>query len=132
AGLNLIRNSMLAQIMAGAAELQNAGTVAGLDPGDVFWLLARFAPTLETRRPAYVDNELQPTMFALHDLRKDLDLALGVFDAADAPAPMTAIARELVSQALDEFSDNDIGAMVRLCRRSSRKAGVERVRDAPR
>lgn len=132
ARLKLIANSMLAQITIGAAELQNAGESAGLDPGDVFWLLARFAPTLETRRPAYVDNELQPTMFALHDLRKDLDLALGVFHAEGAPAPMTAIARELVSQALGEFSDNDIGAMVRLYRRSPRREAHHRVSDEPR
>src|SRR5438105_6696232 len=122
---------MLAQITVGAAELQNAGESAGLDPTDVFWLLERFAPALQTRRPAYVDNELQATMFALHDLRKDLDLALGVFHAKDAPAPMTAIARELVSQALDEFSDNDIGAMVRLFRRSWRKGGVGPCSDRP-
>jgi 3-hydroxyisobutyrate dehydrogenase-like beta-hydroxyacid dehydrogenase len=120
ARLKLIANSMLAQVVTGAAELQNAGEVAGLDPGDVFWLLARFAPSLEARRPAYVENELQPTMFALHDLRKDLDLALGVFHSEDSPAPMTAVARELVSQALAEFSDNDIGAMVRLYRRARR------------
>ena len=118
ARLKLIANSMLAQVMTGAAELQNAGEAAGLDPADVFWLLARFVPSLETRRPAFVENELQPTMFALHDLRKDLDLALGVFHAEDAPAPMTALARELVSQAIGEFSDNDIGALVRLVRRA--------------
>jgi 3-hydroxyisobutyrate dehydrogenase-like beta-hydroxyacid dehydrogenase len=120
ARLKLIANSMLAQIVTGAAELQNAGELAGLDPGDVFWILARFAPSLETRRPAYVGNERQPTMFALHDLRKDLDLALGVFHAQDAPAPMTATARELVSQGLAEFSDDDIGAMIRLYRRTGR------------
>jgi 3-hydroxyisobutyrate dehydrogenase len=132
ARLKLIANSMLAQIIIAAAELQNAGESAGLDPDDVFWLLARFAPTLETRRPAYVDNELQPTMFALHDLRKDLDLALGLFHAKDAPAPMTAIARELVSQALGEFSDKDIGAMVQLYRRSPRQEPRDRVSDEPR
>ncbi|MDP9250207.1 MAG: NAD(P)-dependent oxidoreductase [Chloroflexota bacterium] len=121
ARLKLIANSMLAQIMSGAAELQNAGELAGLGAEDVFWILARFAPSLEGRRPAYVENELQPTMFALHDLRKDLDLALGVFHAEDAPAPMTATARELVSQAIGEFSDNDIGALVRLYRRPRRK-----------
>jgi 3-hydroxyisobutyrate dehydrogenase-like beta-hydroxyacid dehydrogenase len=118
ARLKLIANSMLAQVMIGAGELQNAGESAGLDPEDVFWLLARFVPSLETRRPAFVDNELQPTMFALHDLRKDLDLALGVFHGNDDPAPMTALARELVSQAMREFSDNDIGALVRLFRRA--------------
>jgi 3-hydroxyisobutyrate dehydrogenase-like beta-hydroxyacid dehydrogenase len=124
ARLKLIANSMLAQVMTGAAELQNAGERTGLDPGDVFWILARFAPSLETRRPAYVENELQPTMFALHDLRKDLDLALGVFHREDAPAPMTAIARELVSQAVEEFSDNDIGAIVRLYRRARRNGAA--------
>jgi 3-hydroxyisobutyrate dehydrogenase-like beta-hydroxyacid dehydrogenase len=98
----------------------------------VFWILARFAPTLETRRPAFVDNVLQPTMFALHDLRKDLDLALGLFHAEDAPAPMTAIARELVSQALGEFSDNDIGAIVQVYRRAPRDAPDDRVSDEPR
>jgi 3-hydroxyisobutyrate dehydrogenase-like beta-hydroxyacid dehydrogenase len=117
ARLKLIANSMLAQVVLGAAELQNAGELAGLDAADVFWILARFVPSLESRRAAYVDNELQPTMFALHDLRKDLDLALGVFHGEEAPAPMTAIARELVGQALGEFSDDDIGALVRLYRR---------------
>ncbi len=121
ARLKLIANSMLAQVVLGAAELQNAGELAGLDPADVFWILARFVPSLEPRRAAYVENELQPTMFALHDLRKDLDLALGVFHAEEAPAPMTAIARELVAQALGEFSDNDIGAVVRLYRQQKGK-----------
>jgi 3-hydroxyisobutyrate dehydrogenase-like beta-hydroxyacid dehydrogenase len=124
ARLKLIANSMLAQVIAGAAELQNMGELAGLDPEDVFWILARFVPSLEGRRPAYVENELQPTMFALHDLRKDLDLALGLFHAEDAPAPMTATARELVSQAIGEFSDNDIGALVRLYRRAPRKGAA--------
>jgi 3-hydroxyisobutyrate dehydrogenase-like beta-hydroxyacid dehydrogenase len=118
ARLKLIANSMLAQVMLGTAELQNAGESTGLDPADVFWILARFAPSLETRRPAYVENQLQPTMFALHDLRKDLDLALGLFHGEDAPVPMTAMARELVGQALGEFSDNDIGAVVGMYRRA--------------
>jgi 3-hydroxyisobutyrate dehydrogenase-like beta-hydroxyacid dehydrogenase len=124
ARLKLVANSMLAQIVTGAAELQNAGESAGLDPEDVFWVLVRFAPSLEVRRAAYTQNELQPTMFALRDLRKDLDLALGIFHAEDAPVPMTAIARELVSRALGEFSDDDIGAIVRLYRPSQREAAM--------
>ena len=43
-----------------------------------------------------------------------------VIHAEGAPAPMTAIAREIVSQALPDFSDNDIGAIVGLYRRSQR------------
>jgi 3-hydroxyisobutyrate dehydrogenase-like beta-hydroxyacid dehydrogenase len=118
ARLKLIANSMLAQVMLGTAELQNAGESTGLDPADVFWILARFAPSLETRRPAYVEKQLQPTMFALHDLQKDLDLALALFHAEDAPVPMTTKARELVGQALGDFSDNDIGAVVGMYRRA--------------
>jgi 3-hydroxyisobutyrate dehydrogenase-like beta-hydroxyacid dehydrogenase len=56
-------------------------------------------------------------MFALHDLRKDLDLALELFHAEDAPVPLTALARELVGLALVDDSDHDIGATVRLYRR---------------
>ena len=118
ARLKLVANSMLALVTAGAAELQQAGESAGLDPGDVFWILARMAPSLEVRRPAYVDGELQATMFALHDLRKDLDLALDLFHAEDAPVPMTALARELVGLALVDDSDHDIGAITRLYRRA--------------
>jgi 3-hydroxyisobutyrate dehydrogenase len=118
ARLKLVANSMLALVTAGAAELQQAGESAGLDPGDVFWILARMVPSLEVRRPAYVEGELQATMFALHDLRKDLDLALDLFHAEDASVPMTALARELVGLALVDDSDHDIAAIVRLYRRS--------------
>jgi len=117
ARLKLVANSMLALVVAGAAELQHAGESAGLDPGDVFWILARMVPSLEVRRPAYVDGELQATMFALHDLRKDLDLALGLFHAEDSPVPITAIAREVVGLALVDDSDHDIAAIVRLYQR---------------
>lgn len=118
ARLKLVANSMLALVTASAAELQHAGESAGLDPGDVFWILARMAPSLEVRRPAYVQGELQATMFALHDLRKDLDLALELFHAEDSPVPMTALARELVGLALVDDSDHDIGAITRLYRRA--------------
>ena len=118
ARLKLVANSMLALVTAGAAELQQAGDTAGLDPADVFWILVRMAPSLEARRPAYVTGELQETMFALHDLRKDLDLALDLFHAEDASVPMTALARELVGLALVDDSDHDIGAITRLYRRA--------------
>jgi 3-hydroxyisobutyrate dehydrogenase-like beta-hydroxyacid dehydrogenase len=117
ARLKLVANSMLALVTLGAAELQHAGDAAGLDPSEVFWILERMVPSLEGRRPAYVDGELQATMFALHDLRKDLDLALELFHAEDAPVPMTALARELIGLALVDDSDHDIGATVRLYRR---------------
>jgi predicted dinucleotide-binding enzyme len=43
---------------------------------------------------------------------------LGTGRMGSALARRLAEARELVSQALGEFSDNDIGAMVRLYRRA--------------
>jgi 3-hydroxyisobutyrate dehydrogenase-like beta-hydroxyacid dehydrogenase len=117
ARLKLVANSMLALVTAGAAELQTAGESTGLDPADVFWILARMVPSLEVRRPAYVEGELQATMFALHDLRKDLDLALELFHAEGAPVPITALAREVVGLALVDDADHDIGAIARLYRR---------------
>jgi len=40
AKLKLVANSMLAGVSALAAELQSAGTAAGLKPDDVFWVIA--------------------------------------------------------------------------------------------
>ena len=55
ARLKLVANSMLGAVIMAAAELQTAGEAAGLDPGDVFWVLARLAPLLEMRRAGLVE-----------------------------------------------------------------------------
>ena len=47
ARLKLVANSMLADVILAAAELQVAGEDAGLEPDDVFWVLERIAPSLE-------------------------------------------------------------------------------------
>ena len=47
ARLKLVANSMLADVILAAAELQVAGENAGLDPDDVFFVLDRVAPSLE-------------------------------------------------------------------------------------
>lgn len=57
-------------------------------------------------------------MFALHDLRKDLDLALEICRAEDASVTMTALSRELVGLSLVDDSDHNIGAITRLYRRA--------------
>lgn len=85
ARLKLVANSMLADVILAAAELQVAGEDAGLDPEDVFWVLQRFAPALEARRAGYLQDRHTPTQFALRDLRKDLDLALALFGRSAAP-----------------------------------------------
>ena len=46
ARLKLVANSMLADVILAAAELQVAGEDAGLDPDDVFFVLNRVAPSL--------------------------------------------------------------------------------------
>jgi 3-hydroxyisobutyrate dehydrogenase len=113
ARLKLVANSMLADVVLAAAELQVAGEGTGLDPADVFWVLARIAPTLESRRAGYLDDRHTPTMFALRDLRKDLGLALPLFGRSSARIPLTRSASELVTAAAAATPDLDISAVVR-------------------
>ena len=54
ARLKLVANSMLADVILAAAELQVAGERSGLRPDDVFWVLQRQAPGLEARRQGYI------------------------------------------------------------------------------
>jgi 3-hydroxyisobutyrate dehydrogenase-like beta-hydroxyacid dehydrogenase len=120
ARLKLVANSMLADVVLAAAELQVAGEGTGLDPADVFWVLARIAPTLESRRAGYLDDRHTPTMFALRDLRKDLGLALPFFGRSSARIPLTRSASELVTAAAAATPDLDISAVVRPYRQIGR------------
>jgi 3-hydroxyisobutyrate dehydrogenase/2-hydroxy-3-oxopropionate reductase len=111
ARLKLVANSMLADVVLAAAELQVAGEDAGLDPDDVFWVLERFVPALEARRSGYLDDRHAP-MFALRDLRKDLGLALDLFGRSSAATPLTRSASELVSAVAAATPELDISAVV--------------------
>jgi 3-hydroxyisobutyrate dehydrogenase-like beta-hydroxyacid dehydrogenase len=102
---------MLADVVLAAAELQVAGERAGLQPDDVFWVLERMAPLLGARRNGIVENRHEPTLFALRDLRKDLDLAVGLFDRSEAESPLTLVARNLVVAAASKYGDLDISAV---------------------
>lgn len=113
ARLKLVANSMLADVILAAAELQVAGEGAGLDSADVFWVLERVVPGLEARRTGYIEDRHTPTLFALRDLRKDLGLALTLFAKSDAQTPLTHASSELVSAAADVTPDLDISAVVR-------------------
>jgi 3-hydroxyisobutyrate dehydrogenase-like beta-hydroxyacid dehydrogenase len=113
ARLKLVANSMLADIVLAAVELQVAGERAGLQPDDVFWVLERMAPLLTARRSGVVENRHEPSMFALRDLRKDLDLAVGLFEPSEIQTPMTAQARQLVAVAASRYGDSDITAVER-------------------
>jgi 3-hydroxyisobutyrate dehydrogenase-like beta-hydroxyacid dehydrogenase len=112
ARLKLVANSMLAVVTSAAAELQVAGEAAGLDGKEVFWALARLAPVLETRRAGYLERRHQPTLFAVRDLLKDLDMARELFGQSGAQTPLSARARTIVEEAAVEGADLDITAVI--------------------
>ena len=112
ARLKLVANTMLAITSAAAAELLAAGTAAGLDREQVFWALVRFAPALKAREAGFMRDQHTPTLFAVHDLVKDLGLALEVFERTNAAVPLTREARSLFAETASESSDLDISAIV--------------------
>jgi 3-hydroxyisobutyrate dehydrogenase/2-hydroxy-3-oxopropionate reductase len=114
--LKLVSNSMLADVILAAAELQVAGEEAGLAPDDVFWVLERLAPGLEIRRRGYLENRHDPAMFAMRDLRKDLDLAVDMFGRSAGRTPLTAVGRQLVVAAAGADPDLDITVAIRAYR----------------
>jgi 3-hydroxyisobutyrate dehydrogenase-like beta-hydroxyacid dehydrogenase len=126
ARLKLIANSMLADIVLAAAELQVAGEDAGLDADEVFWVLQRLAPALEPRRRGYTQDRHEPVLFALRDLRKDLGLALALYRASFSETPLTAVADGLVAAAMTESAELDITAVIRPYRRAASAVGEPR------
>ena len=112
ARLKLVANTMLGITTAAAAELLAAGTAAGLHREQVFWALVRFAPLLKAREAGFMRDQHEPTMFAVHDLVKDLGLALDVYERANAAVPLTRQARVLYEETASESNDLDISAIV--------------------
>ncbi len=113
ARLKLVANSLLGALVLIAAELEIAGESAGLDRATIFDVLTRYVPLLAVRRAGYLEDRHEPTMFALRDLLKDLDLALRVFHRVDAHVPITALVREWVDEAAADNPDLDVSAVVR-------------------
>jgi 3-hydroxyisobutyrate dehydrogenase-like beta-hydroxyacid dehydrogenase len=123
--LKLVANSMLADVVLAAAELQVAGEGTGLDPEDVFWVLQRFVPALEARRAGYLEGRHAPPMFALRDLHKDLDFALALFDKSNLRTPLTHTSSELVTAVADTTPDLDISAVLLPYRQAAAVPSVE-------
>jgi 3-hydroxyisobutyrate dehydrogenase-like beta-hydroxyacid dehydrogenase len=110
--LKLIANSMLGITIAAAAELLAAGMAVGLDREQVFSILVRFAPGLAARERGFLRDQHTPTMFAVHDLVKDLDLGLGAYSEAGLDTPLTRQTRVLYAETMRESADLDISAIV--------------------
>jgi 3-hydroxyisobutyrate dehydrogenase-like beta-hydroxyacid dehydrogenase len=114
AALKLVANSFLGIVSTGAAELMAAGAAHGLDPEEVLTVLARIWPGLKLREAGFVKHVHEPTMFAMRDLLKDLDLALAFYrSAAPSDVPLTSVTRELVAGVASQAPDLDISAIVK-------------------
>ena len=125
ARLKLVANTMLGITSAAAAELLEAGTAAGLERDQVFWALVRFAPALKAREAGFMRDQHEPTMFAVHDLVKDLELALDLYERAKATVPLTREVRSLFAETASESNDLDISAIVNAYSKRDRRRNAE-------
>jgi 3-hydroxyisobutyrate dehydrogenase-like beta-hydroxyacid dehydrogenase len=117
ASLKLVANSMVAGASALAAELQSAGTAAGLNADDVFWVISRVAPALSVRKAGFVEHRYEPVTFALRDGLKDLRLALELYGRSGATTPLTSAAKELYERAAESAGELDLSAIATLYER---------------
>jgi 3-hydroxyisobutyrate dehydrogenase-like beta-hydroxyacid dehydrogenase len=121
ASLKLVANSMLAGVTALAAELQSAGTGAGLNAEEVFWAISRIAPALSMRKAGLVEHRYEPVLFALRDAVKDLNLALEVYRRSSSAAPLTEKTKELYERAAKSVGELDMSAIASLYERQESK-----------
>jgi 3-hydroxyisobutyrate dehydrogenase len=114
AALKLLANSYLGIVSTAAAELIAAGAAHGVDPEEAVTVLARVWPGLKLREAGFVKHQHEPTMFAVRDLLKDLDLALALYRSATPSAvPLTTLTREMVAGVATTAPDLDISAIVK-------------------
>ena len=123
AKLKLVANSMTAGVSALAAELQSAGTAAGLNPEDVFFVITRIAPGLSARKAGFVDHRYEPVTFALRDALKDLRLATELYGRSDSKTPLTSTIKDLYERAAGSAGGLDLSAIATIYDRKA--AGVK-------
>jgi 3-hydroxyisobutyrate dehydrogenase-like beta-hydroxyacid dehydrogenase len=114
ASLKLVANTMIAAVNAMAAELVAAGTSAGLNAEDVFWVLSRMAPILNTRKAGHVEHRYEPVNFALRDMVKDLRLATELYRRTGATTPLAMATKELYERAAKSAGSLDMSAIASL------------------
>jgi len=111
AKLKLVANSMTAGVSALAAELQSAGTDAGLNADDVFFAITRIAPGLSSRKAGFVEHRYEPVTFALRDALKDVRLATDLYTRSSSTTPITSVVKELYERAAKSAGRLDISAI---------------------
>ena len=111
AKLKLVSNTMIAGVTALAAELLAAGRQAGLNVDDIFALLSRVAPYLNTRKAGLVEHRYEPVTFALRDAAKDLRLATDLYKRSGARTPLASATKELYEQASRAGGELDMSAI---------------------
>jgi 3-hydroxyisobutyrate dehydrogenase-like beta-hydroxyacid dehydrogenase len=114
ASLKLVANTMIAGVNAMAAELVAAGSNAGLNADDVFWVLSRMAPILNTRKSGLVEHRYVPVNFALRDGVKDLRLAIELYKETGSTTPLAVAIKELYERASQSAGDLDLSAIATL------------------
>ena len=119
AALKLVANSMVAGVSALAAELQSAGTAAGLDPEDVFTVISRMAPALNMRKAGFVEHRYEPVTFSLRDALKDVRMALELYGRKGSTTPLTTATEVLYERAAKTVGGLDISAITSLYERES-------------
>ena len=111
ASLKLVANTMLGGVSALAAELLAAGTSAGLNADDVFWVLSRTAPYLNARKAGFLEHQYEPVTFALRDAAKDLRLATELYERHGATTPLSKTTQELYEKAAKSAGHLDMSAI---------------------
>jgi 3-hydroxyisobutyrate dehydrogenase-like beta-hydroxyacid dehydrogenase len=114
ASLKLVANTMITAVNALAAELVAAGKSAGLNDEDVFWVLSRMAPILNTRKAGLVEHRYEPVNFALRDAVKDLRLATELYKKNGATTPIAMTTKQLYERAAHSAGDKDMSAIASL------------------
>jgi len=122
ARLKLVANSMTAGVSALAAELQSAGTAAGLNPEDVFFVITRIAPGLAARKAGFVEHRYEPVTFALRDALKDVRMASELYERSGSTTPLTNEIKDLYERAAKLAGAMDISAIATVYERKAAEA----------
>jgi 3-hydroxyisobutyrate dehydrogenase-like beta-hydroxyacid dehydrogenase len=99
ATMKLVSNAILATMVQALAEGVALGEKAGLDPADIFAVLAASsaaAPVVNAKAVAISERQYAPAAFTLALMQKDLWLVRSLANELAVPMPATAIAHDMV------------------------------------